>query len=186
MNCTRYALLGSIVVASLAIASPALAGPPLLCFPFETGGAKTLPMKSGDWKATDPAYDVSRLTEDTLALLTPATPVVARMETIRRATIYASKNPQAASDLLAKLQARAAISNTTAASAVFDVGYLVETYKEASFMFSSPVKGLNAIDGHQLVLKAAGLQNDTAMQHAATLILQGRPVSTSSPFPHQS
>ena len=81
MNCTRLSLLGLIVVASLAVASPAFAGPPLLCFPFETGGAASLPMKSGDWKGVDVKYDVSRLTEDTLALLTPATPVVARMET---------------------------------------------------------------------------------------------------------
>ena len=68
---TRYSVLSSIVVASLAIASPVFAGPPLLCFPFETGGAKTLPMKGGDWKSVDPKYDVSHLTADTLALLAP-------------------------------------------------------------------------------------------------------------------
>ena len=43
---TRCSLLGSIVVASLAIASPVFAGPPLLCFPFETGGAKTTRMQA--------------------------------------------------------------------------------------------------------------------------------------------
>ena len=173
MNRTRYSMLGSILVASLALATPALAGPPLLCFPFETGGAKTLPMTSGDWKTVDAKYDVSRLTEDTLALLTPATPVVARMETIRRATIYASTHPQIASELLARLQARAAISNSAAASAVFDFGYLVETYKQATYMFSSPVKGLDAIDGYQLVLKASALQNDPAMEFGAAVIAQG-------------
>src|SRR5215216_1832317 len=152
---TRYPVLSSIVVASLAIASPVFAGPPLLCFPFETDGAKTLPMKGGDWKSVDPKYDVSHLTADTLALLTPATPVVARMETIRRATIYAATQPQLAADLLAALQARAGVKAETAASAVFDFGYLVETYKQATFMFSSPVKGLAEIDGYQLVLKAA-------------------------------
>src|SRR5580765_1942288 len=100
----RYSVIGSILAASLVLATPALAGPPLLCFPFETGGAKTLPMKGGDWKSVDPKYDVSHLTADTLALLTPAAPVVARMETIRRATIYASTHPQIANDLLAALQ----------------------------------------------------------------------------------
>ena len=173
MNHARYPMLGSILVALLSLATPALAGPPLLCFPFETGGAKTLPMKSGDWKTVDAKYDVSRLTEDTLALLTPATPVVARMETIRRATIYASTHPQIASELLARLQARAAISNSAAASAVFDFGYLVETYKQASFMFSAPVTGLTGIDGYQLVLKAAALQNDPAMEFGAAVIGQG-------------
>ena len=162
-----------VLIASLAVAAPVFAGPPLLCFPFETGGAKTLPMKGGDWKSVDPKYDVSHLTTDTLALLTPTTPVVARMETIRRATIYASTHPPIASELLASLQARAAISDSTAASAVFDLGYLVETYKQATFMFSSPVKGLDEIDGYQLVLKASALLNDPAMEFGAAVIAQG-------------
>src|SRR4029077_854911 len=108
MNLKRSSLIGSVLAATLAIAAPVFAGPPLLCFPFETGGAKTLPMKGGDWKSVDPKYDVSHLTADTLALLTTATPVVARMETIRRATIYASTHPQIANDLLDALQSRAA------------------------------------------------------------------------------
>lgn len=173
MTLTRSALIGSLLVASLAFAAPAFAGPPLLCFPFETGGAKTLPMKGGDWKSVDPRYDVSHLTADTLALLTPATPVVARMETIRRATIYASTHPQQASELLAALQERAAVKTAAAGSAVFDFGYLVETYKQGTYMFSSPVKGLNEIDGYQLVLKAAALQNDPAMEFGAAVIAQG-------------
>lgn len=173
MNRTRYSMLGSILVASLALASPALAGPPLLCFPFDTGGAKTLPMKAGGWNAVDTKYDVSHLADDTIALLTPATHVVARMETIRRATVYASTHPQAASQLLARLQARATIDGATASSAVFDFGYLVATYKQATFIFSQPVKGLDGIDGYQLVLKAAALQNDPAMEFAAAVITQG-------------
>ena len=169
----RYSMLGSILVGSLVLASPAFAGPPLLCFPFDTGGAKTLPMGTGGWKVVDAKYDVSHLADDTLALLTPAAPVVARMETIRRATVYASTHPQQANDLLARLQARAAIDNATASSAVFDLGYLVETYKQATFMFSKPVKGLDAIDGYQLVLKAAAVKNDPAMEFAAAVIAQG-------------
>lgn len=175
MNRTRYSMLSSIFVASLVLASPAFAGPPLLCFPFDTGGARTLPMGAGGWKVVDAKYDVSRLADDTIALLTPTTPVVARMETIRRATIYASTHPQMASELLARVQARAAINTATPPSAVFDFGYLVETYKQATFLFSQPVKGLDAIDGYQLVLKAAALQNDPAMQFAAAVITQGKP-----------
>jgi len=174
MTRTRYSMLGSIFVASLVLASPAFAGPPLLCFPFDTGGVRTWPMGAGGWKIVDAKYDVSRLADDTLALLTPTTPVVARMETIRRATIYASTHPQIASELLARVQARAAIDTATAPSAVFDFGYLVETYKEATFLFSQPVKGLDAIDGYQLVLKAAALQNDPAIQFAAAVITQGK------------
>src|SRR5262245_50874940 len=69
---------------------PAIAGPPLICHPIETGDAKSLPWgSSADWRAAKPDYDLNRLVEDTLALLTPETPVLARMETLRRATIYA-------------------------------------------------------------------------------------------------
>ena len=81
MNRTHCSMLGSIFVASLVLASPAFAGPPLLCFPFDTGGVRTLPMGAGGWKVVDTKYDVSRLADDTIALLTPTTPVVARMET---------------------------------------------------------------------------------------------------------
>jgi hypothetical protein len=171
MNFTRASLISSVVAAALAIAAPVFAGPPLLCFPFETGGAKTLPMKGSDWKAVDPKYDVSHLTADTLALLTPSTPVVARMETIRRATIYASTHPQLATDLLTALRERAAARTATAASATFDFGYAVETYKQASYMFSSPVKGLSEIEGYQL--KAVALGNDPAMEFGAAVIAQG-------------
>ena len=169
----RYSTLGSIVVALLVLATPVFAGPPLLCFPFETGGAKTLPMGAANWQDIDRKYDTSHLTADTIALLTPATPGVARMETIRRATIYAAKQPQQASALLAALQARAAAGGATAASATFDFGYLVETYKQATFMFSTPVKGLSEIDGYQLVLKAAALQGDPSMEFGAAVIGQG-------------
>ena len=173
MKLTRASLISAILVASLVLATPVFAGPPLLCFPFETGGANTLPMKGGDWKTVDAKYDVSHLTTDTLALLTPATPVPARMETIRRATIYASAHPAKAAELLAALQERAAAKTAAAGSAVFDFGYLVETYKQATSMFSSPVKGLDAIDGYQLVLKAAALHNDPGMEFGAAVIAQG-------------
>jgi hypothetical protein len=173
MKFTRASLIGSIIAATLAIATPVFAGPPLLCFPFDTGGAKSLPMGAANWQDIDRQYDVSHLTADTLALLTSSKPVVARMETIRRATIYAATHSQAANALLAALQERAAAKTANAGSAVFDFGYLVETYRQASFMFSSPVKGLDAIDGYQLVLKAAALQSDPAMEFGAAVIAQG-------------
>src|SRR5207245_7417655 len=93
-----------IVAAALVlIARPALAGPPLLCFPFEIGAAKSLPMGHGAWHDIDSKYDVTRLVDDTLALLSPDAPVKVRMETIRRATIYASKHSAIAHTLLAAL-----------------------------------------------------------------------------------
>ena len=46
-------LLVIVAAAVILTARPALAGPPLLCFPFEIGAARTLPMGSGSWKSID-------------------------------------------------------------------------------------------------------------------------------------
>src|SRR5256885_6871456 len=67
----------------------ALAGPPLVCHPFEIGNARSLPWSGAQWRDVDKNYDISRLVEDTLRVLTPETPVLVRMETLRRATVYA-------------------------------------------------------------------------------------------------
>jgi hypothetical protein len=172
----RPLIVATLAAAALLFARPALAGPPLLCFPFEVGTARTLPMGPGSWHQTDPTYDVSRLVGDTLALLTPDTPVKVRMETIRRATIYASAHPKSANALLEALQERAMHPQpAVAALAVFDFGYLVETYREAKYMFKEPAHAIDSIDGYQLVLKAHALQNDAAMQEAAALITDGQP-----------
>ena len=141
-----------------------------------SGAAGTLPMGAGSWKTIDRSYDVSRLVDDTLALLTPDTPVTVRMETIRRATIYVLSHPQIALALMAALQDRAKASPAgVVALAVFDFGYLVETYKAAKFMFPEPLPAIDRTDGHQLVLKAHALHADPAMHHAATLIVEGQP-----------
>ncbi len=153
-------LMFAALAAATLTARPALAGPPLVCFPFEIGAARSLPMGTGGWKAMDPKYNVAHLVDDTLALLTPDTPVLVRMETLRRATIYASTNPAIATALLNALQTRAAVPDVHAALAVFDFGYLVETYREAKPIFAGLVAAIDHIDGYQLVLKAQALQRD--------------------------
>ncbi|MBI3492372.1 MAG: hypothetical protein HY047_11415 [Acidobacteria bacterium] len=118
--------------ALLVLARPALAGPPLLCFPFEIGAAKSLPMApevAKNWHATDPKYDVSHLVSDTLALLVPSTPVMVRMETLRRATVYASTNPKVADALTTALKER---DDARRPLAAFDYGYFVEASREAA------------------------------------------------------
>src|SRR4029079_8572358 len=92
----------------LLFASSAAAGPPLLCHPFDIGAAKSLPWSGPAWTAADPSYDVERLVKDTLSLLTPDTPVLVRMETLRRATVYARNDPARAGQLLARLADRTA------------------------------------------------------------------------------
>lgn len=175
----RPLFFASAVLAAVLLSRPALAGPPLLCFPFDIGSARSLPMGHGNWHEMDSRYDVSHLVPDTLALLTPAMPVLVRMETLRRATLYAAAHPKLATALLDELQARAvAPQPAVSALAVFDFGYLVESYKEAKYLFKEPLPALDRIDGYQLVLKAHALQNDAAMQHAAKLIVDGYPRGT--------
>jgi len=166
----RLLVVASLVVAALFSTVPAIAGTPLLCFPFDTGGAPSLPMSGTGWRAIDPGYDVSRLVADTVRLLAPPAPVIARMETMRRATIYAAAHPKIASLLLDTLERRAATKDANAPQAIFDFGYLAETYKQAKWMFAAPVNGLDAIDGSVWVMKAYALQRDPSMQYAAQLI----------------
>jgi hypothetical protein len=175
MTRLRPVFFAVLTAATLFTARPAFAGPPLLCFPFDIGSAKTLPMGTGSWKTVDTKYNVSHLVDDTLALLTPDTPVLVRMETLRRATIYASTHPEIAAALLDALRTRAAKADAHAALTVFDFGYLVETYRQGTYMFSAPVAGIDRVDGYQLVLKAQAMQRDNTMNRAAQLIADGRP-----------
>jgi hypothetical protein len=179
----RPLMLASAVV-SVLIASPALAGPPLLCFPFEIGNARTLPMGGNSWRSIDPTYDVTRLVDDTLALLRPETPVLVRMETLRRATIYAAGDAVRATALLNALQERASVPLAKVGLNVFDFGYLVETYRQARPIFAAAIPAIDGINGYQLVLKAHALQDDPAMQFAAAVMTEGNSATRSESRGH--
>src|SRR5262245_20317705 len=85
------------VVLFAAVPGTAYAGPPLICHPLDAGSAPLLPWGSGNgWKSPLASYDVQKLTADTLQLLTPTAPVLARMENMRRATIYAGQDRKVA------------------------------------------------------------------------------------------
>jgi hypothetical protein len=152
---------------------------------MEIGQAKSLPWIGHNWNLTGGEnYDTKNLVRDTLDILTPDTPVLVRMETLRRATLYARKDPLAAKELLARLHARATSAESSVhadALAWFDVGYLAETYKQwigQSWMRVSkdeqnPAAG---VDGYALVKKAIGLRApDPQMEFAAALITLSGP-----------
>jgi hypothetical protein len=179
----RFAIV--LVAAVLCFASIAQAGPPLICHTIETGQAKSLPWIGHNWNLSGSEnYDTKNLVSDTLDILTPDTPVLVRMETLRRATLYARKDPLAAKELLARLHARATSAESsghTDALAWFDVGYLAETYKQwigQSWMRVSkdeqnPAAG---VDGYALVKRAIGLRgSDPQMEFAAALITLSGP-----------
>ncbi len=184
----KYQRSVSITLAVLTIALGApqsvLAGPPLICHAFDIGGAKSLPWIGGDrqsgrdWRGVDQNYDLGHLVADTLALLGPETPVIVRMETMRRAAVYAVwakrdrkvgytvKDDTVARQLLSELLARARHSDATGhpnALAWFDAGYLAESYKQAGMQ--------TEVNGYDYILKAIRLRKqDAEMDFAAALI----------------
>ena len=160
-------------------ASAALAGPPLICHSFDIGNAKSLPWISHDWNLTGgESYDLKNLSDDTLAILDGNTTVLVHMETLRRATLYARKDPHAAKQLLIKLIARVDATNHSPAAALasFDLGYLTETYKHwLGKGEGNPAQGL---DGYAQVQKALQLRgNDAQMEFVAALITLDGPAS---------
>lgn len=174
-----------LLVAMLCFASIAQAGPPLICHPIEIGQAKSLPWISHSWNLSGGEnYDLKNLVRDTLEILGPNTPVLVRMETIRRATLYARMDPIAAKDLLAKLYARATAAESSGhpdALAWFDVGYLAEAYKQwigqnwmrVSKDEPNPAAG---VDGYAFVKKAISLRGpDPQLDFAAALITLSGP-----------
>lgn len=170
------------LAAALLVVSSALAGPPLICHAVDIGAANSLPWTSSGWNLSgQETYDVSHLVPDTLALLVPSTPVLVRMETLRRATLYAQKQTTVAKELMFRLEARMR-ENPKDALAAFDFGYLVECYRQASWlrqhtdwrMASGESAGANLalkIDGYDYVRKAIALRgSDPQMEFAAALM----------------
>jgi hypothetical protein len=184
---------GALILAVLSLATVAQAGPPLICHTIEIGHAKSLPWISHNWNLSGGEnYDTKNLVRDALEILAPDTPVLVRMETLRRATLYARKDPLAAKELLARLHARATSAESSGhpdALAWFDVGYLTETYKQwigqnlphmtdGMRMDPNPAAG---VDGYALVKKALALRgaalhgDDPQMEFAAALITLSGP-----------
>jgi hypothetical protein len=174
--------LFSAVLAVLVTASPALAGPPLICNPFVTDGGKLIAWGTGSgWNTPDHAYDIKKLVADTTRVLTPDAPVLTRMENLRRATIYAMRDPAVAEELLKTLLARA-LSTTTDGGAWFDAGYLVEAYKQGAHLRGdrkdaaawAAVDETTRVDGYGFVKKAIAMHGANAeMELAASLMTQG-------------
>ena len=182
-----------LLAAFLSFAYTAQAGPPLICHVIQIGQAKSLPWTSESWNLNGgETYDTKNLVRDTLEILAADTPVLVRMETLRRATLYARKDPIAAKELLTRLQDRAASAESAGhpdALAWFDAGYLAETYKQwigknlphmtdGMRMDANPATG---VDGYALVKKALAMrsavlhQDDSQMEFAAALITLSGP-----------
>ncbi len=180
----RQVLRGAVLAAALLFSSAAFAGPPLLCHPFDTAGAASLPWGKG-WNGADREYDTRRLGADTLGLLRADTPVIASMETLRRAAFYASADGVRLRDLAARLDARIAAAKTpqSKALALFDAGYFAETLQDIARLqgYDMPgvgkvdLRAVNAVlakgDGSVRVAEAVALlPGDPALRFASALV----------------
>ena len=165
--------LHSIVFVFALIGLPSFveAGPPLICHPFQTAGAALLPWGTGaGWNTPDRQYDVANLVPQTLALLDEDAPVLARMENMRRAVIYATRDERLAQQLLDAVLARASAPGASRL-AVFDAGYLIESYKQAAHLFG---RTMTDRDGYALVVRAMTMGPAAAeMEFAAALMTSG-------------
>ena len=121
-----------------------------------------------------------------MRLLSGDAPILARIENLRRATIYAARDKAIAHELLATVLGRAltAAAGANDPRAWFDAAYLVEAYRQASFIqqnMTGSDKRLWTIDdapsevnGYALMTKAMALAGPSPeMEFAASLMSEG-------------
>jgi hypothetical protein len=181
-------ILPLVIAGLLILARPALAGPPLLCHPFDIGTAKSLPWDGRDaWWQGHSDYRLVNLVADTEALLGPATPVIVRMETLRRAALYASTDPAIARSLMTTLAERAKKAESAATGAktlaLFDAGYLAATFQQITQLagesqFRDRARAVAvaaaAVDGIALVNRSIALTpDDPGLRFGAALVVAG-------------
>jgi len=182
---TRCSRLVSAFVAVLVFAPAVQAGPPLICHPVDIGAARSLPWGSGPgWNTPQPGYDRARLVADTLAVLSPSAPIRVRMETLRRATVYAMDDPARGRELLARLEERARRAGSRSGDdgtlALFDAGYLIESFKQARTITGRDIVD-PARDGEAMVREARQRRpKDPDVAHAVDLIAGGKRRAQSS------
>ncbi len=185
----RASVSASVLLGVIAIASPAIAGPPLLCHPFNIGTSPSLPWsESSGWRDGRADYNVTNLPADTVALLGPSVPVVVRMETLRRAAIYASRDSEIATQLLVRLTDRIRSQTRQAGRpdpiALLDAAYFAEALKQIGDLGSVPefkgragaIRAVAAdVDGYGMVQKSLILRpGDAGLEFAAALIAAGK------------
>lgn len=179
-------LASALLLGVSALSAPAHAGPPLLCEPFDTAGAPSLPWGSA-WNTPAPDYGLDHLVVDTQRLLAADTPIIVRMETLRRAAIYASRDGTVLRDLSARLEARIAeaAGSSARALALFDAGYFRETLQDLLRLqrYDMPRTGrvdtvalqaqLAGEDGSARIAQALALRpQDASLRFAAALVAQ--------------
>ena len=177
------ALAATAAAATVAAAPPAAVfGPPTVCHPIDIGNATSLPWGS-DRFATDPAYDVARAVEDTLAILRASPDTLVHMETLRRAVIYltplsetgaakpAAWREQELGKLLAALQADIAKCESAKSPAAeqglreFDLGYAQAVLHQSERHGGSSSRAALARESEGWLTKASARRPDDGALH---------------------
>jgi hypothetical protein len=167
-NRTRLLFASAFVVVLLAGVRPAFAGPPLLCHPFDIGSAPSLPWSgASSWFDGKGDYRLSNLVADTEALLGPSTPVIVRMETLRRASIYASRDPRIAAALVDRFAAKSEASKAAGrpdALALMDVAYVTEALRQIA-----QIGGIQGYKQHVAAIRRLVSDRDGTRDMAASV-----------------
>jgi len=190
--------------ASVAAAPPApVFGPPTVCHPIDIGNATSLPWGS-DRFATDPAYDVARAVDDTLAILRASSDTLVHMETLRRAVIYltplsetgaakpAAWREQELSRLLAALQADIAKCESAKSPAAeqglreFDLGYAQAVLYQSERHGGSSARAELARESEGWLTKASARRPDDGALHlgVALATFEGRDHESPTCYAH--
>ena len=177
--------LGALVaaVSVLAGAGPAVAGyVTWLIRPFDIGTAQSLPW-GAEWSRGRADYDLARLISDTVALLKPSTPIIVRLETLRRAVIYASADRRVAERLLLTFTERAHVAEQSErpdALAFLDAAFVTDALwqigEHYNPPFAEPARQVHGMvghaDGYDLIRKGLALRpKDPAYEFGAALIV---------------
>lgn len=174
MRRTRIALtLAAAALATTLVVGPAEAGPPLLCHEIQIGEIKSLPWGDDTFKKSAD-YSPASVVDDTLKLLDGELPVLARMETLRRATLYIERDSAKADQLLGSLLTRTLDAEVVMEAKVlalryFDAGYFAATLQQAGIETAfGPANGkhdLHRVPGYAWMVRAykmADLDGDMA------------------------
>ena len=177
----RSTVLSFLTAATLSatLAPMTMAGPPLLCHEIQIGDAKSLPWGKDTFDKAK-SYDAASVVDDTLKLLDGELPVLARMETIRRAVLYIERDTSKADKLFGTLltrtlDAEVVMDPKMLALRYFDAGYLAATFQQAgletSFQPENGKHDLHRVPGYAGMVRAwkmDDLNGDMALGLALT------------------
>jgi hypothetical protein len=177
----RLEQLARMVIVSLALFTTfarSWAGPPLICHSIKVDEGQSLPWGKDAFTKSS-SYSTSNLVNDTLELLGSDKPVLVRMETLRRASLYIDRKQSLANELLGKLMARALDAEAAGkpdALAWFDAGYLAQCFHQTgtgtSFgPGSTKGVGASAIEGYSWVAKAIAIDGSKPQMEIAAALM---------------